>query len=378
MRRATDSVLSNCATASSTRPCASQSRPTITPTTALAKSGSNASAQPRACRALSSAASRSGEPGVFEHGECRAHERLTSPVPHPMEVLEAARQRRDDRFVRSTPVLDRVQAVFGDDPRSLAELHTGFEQAGHPHPDLAGAAPAPPERVERPCQLGDGVEVARREEVIRRSPQLVLLVEQACDALDLALPRRSRARLDGEPDIEVSVALLRLLQQASLGQPIAAVFAHRREHREPGPGPSVLLAHETAVDQAPSASMASAPSMPSAIHSIASRPKPARKTPSRRSSSRSGSDSSCALQSMVARNVRWRSGRSRAPPTSKGRRGPVGQGARRGVNTRSRAAASSMASGTLSSAPQIATTSAVFSSVSSKSGLPARARSVNS
>ena len=53
----------------------------------------------------------------------------------------------------------------------------------------------------------------------------------------------------GELDVEVGMPLLRLGQQSALGEQVPAVLAHRGEHREPGPRPAVLLAHEAPVDE---------------------------------------------------------------------------------------------------------------------------------
>ena len=127
----------------------------------------------------------------------------------------------------------------------------------------------------------------------------------------------------------------------------------------------------------PSASTASVPSRPADIHSAASSPNPPRKTPRRSSSSRWSSPSSRVLHSMVACMVRWRSGRSRAPPASSVSAWSSRSTIASGVRTLARAAASSSASGAPSSAAQIASTDAAFSSVTAKSGLTARARSTN-
>ena len=75
--------------------------------------------------------------------------------------------------------------------RSLSST-PGSSSRVHPGPELAGPAAAPPERVQRPGELRDVVEATRREEVIHRGPQLVVLVEEPRDPLDLALPGRRR------------------------------------------------------------------------------------------------------------------------------------------------------------------------------------------
>jgi len=66
--------------------------------------------------------------------------------------------------------------------------------------------------------------------------------------------------------------------------------------------------------------------------------------------------------------VRWRSGRSRAPPTSSGRQRPRRASSAWGAKIRTCAAASSMASGSPSSRAQIAATSAAFPAVRAKEG----------
>ena len=83
------------------------------------------------------------------------------------------------------------------------------------------------------------------------------------------------------------------------------------------------------------------------------------------------------LHSTVARIVRCRSGTSRAPVVRSGRTRSSRASIAEGVKARIRAAASSSASGTPSSAWQMRTTSAAFSAVRSNRASAARARSRN-
>ena len=203
-----------------------------------------------ACRAFSSDASMSG--GTCANWATASDARTSASPRRSATRRKYSRQREiagttDSSEVRqywialrqySAMTLDRSLSSTPGSSRRVIQIRT-----------LAGTAAAPPERVERPCHLGDRVELTGREEVIHRRPQLVLLVEQPCHPLYLALPGRGRVGGDGEPDVEVGVPLLRLGEQAPLGEPVPAVLAHRCEHREPGARPSVLLAHEAAVDE---------------------------------------------------------------------------------------------------------------------------------
>ena len=76
--------------------------------------------------------------------------------------------------------------------------------------------------------------------------------------------------------------------------------------------------------------------------------------------------------------LRWRSGRSRPPPVSSCSSLPVRRTMSRGSRTRVRAAASSRASGWPSSIRHSSATASALSSVTSKSGATARARSTKS
>ena len=84
------------------------------------------------------------------------------------------------------------------------------------------------------------------------------------------------------------------------------------------------------------------------------------------------------LQSIVARIVRWRSGRSRTDAVSRGRVCSRRWAMPSGVRRRTFAAASSIASGSPSRRRQMSVTAAAFSAVRVNSGLTACARSTNS
>ena len=79
----------------------------------------------------------------------------------------------------------------------------------------------------------------------------------------------------------------------------------------------------------------------------------------------------------MLRSVFCRAGKSRAPPTRKLRRSLNSISIFCGGNTRTRAAASSIASGKPSSCWQISTTADTFSFVTVKAGFTATARSIN-
>ena len=80
----------------------------------------------------------------------------------------------------------------------------------------------------------------------------------------------------------------------------------------------------------------------------------------------------------MSRSVRWRSGRSRAPPESSCSRRSNRSSSASGENSLTLAAASSMASGSPSSRRQISSTVEAFAAVSSKAGATATARSQKS
>ena len=75
---------------------------------------------------------------------------------------------------------------------------------------------------------------------------------------------------------------------------------------------------------------------------------------------------------MASRIVRWRAGRSRAPPVSSGSRGSSRASSAAGGRTLTRAAASSMASGRPSSRVQTAATAAALSALRAKPGCHVR------
>lgn len=97
--------------------------------------------------------------------------------------------------------------------------------------------------------------------------------------------------------------------------------------------------------------------------SAAVRVKPPAKTASRRNAVRSSVSSMSWLQSRVARSAWCRGGAERAPPTRTANMSSSRSASSAVDSTRSRAAASSMASGSPSSRWQMAATAAAFSSV---------------
>ena len=131
----------------------------------------------------------------------------------------------------------------------------------------------------------------------------------------------------------------------------------------------------------PSTSSRSVPSRsaahgaPSVTASTASRLKSPAKTPRRTNIARASAPRRSMLHSTVAWMVRCRSGTSRAEVTRSGSTRSSRESIAAGVRARMRADASSMASGTPSSARQMRATSAAFSAVTSNRGSAARARS---
>ena len=105
---------------------------------------------------------------------------------------------------------------------------------------------------------------------------------------------------------------------------------------------------------------------------------PPTNTASRRKIACSSSDSRSWLQEIAPRRVRWRSGRSRAPPASRSRLDSSRSRMATGPNTRVRAAASSMASGSPSRRLTMAPTAARSASVATASGRTSLARSTKS
>ena len=134
----------------------------------------------------------------------------------------------------------------------------------------------------------------------------------------------------------------------------------------------------------PSTSSRSVPSRstaqgsPAATASTASRLKSPVKTPRRTNRARANGLSRSMLHSTVAWIVRWRSGASRPDVTRRESTRSSFTSMADGVRTRMHAAASSIASGTPSSARQMPATSAAFSAVRSNLGSAACARSRNS
>ena len=104
---------------------------------------------------------------------------------------------------------------------------------------------------------------------------------------------------------------------------------------------------------------------------------PPANTASRRKSRRSGSDRRSWLQAIAPRSVRCRSGRSREPP-ARSRLDASRSRIRAGLSSRTRAAASSIASGSPDSRSQIWRTTTSDSPDRSRSGRSACARAVNS
>ena len=105
---------------------------------------------------------------------------------------------------------------------------------------------------------------------------------------------------------------------------------------------------------------------------------PPANTARRRHSVRSGGVSKSQLQSVSARSVRCRGRTARGPPDSSVNRSSSRPAISCGVSARTRAAASSMASGMPSSRRQISLTAAAFPAVSAKPGRACAARSANS
>jgi hypothetical protein len=112
--------------------------------------------------------------------------------------------------------------------------------------------------------------------------------------------------------------------------------------------------------------------------SAASRRQPPAKTARRANRRRSSSPSSAWLQSMAPRSVCWREGKSRGPPVSNISRCSSRSSNACGVSSRTRAPASSIASGSPSRRTQISATAGAFSLVTSKSARTDCARSMNS
>ena len=120
-----------------------------------------------------------------------------------------------------------------------------------------------------------------------------------------------------------------------------------------------------------------ASSSPPRTASAASKPNGPENTDSAANAAVVGASSIRTLHSIVPRTVRWRSGRSRGPPTNRlsaeSRRSRISAG----DIVRVRAAASSMASGTPSSARTIPAMSAACTSLIRNDGFTAVARSTN-
>ena len=162
---------------------------------------------------------------------------------------------------------------------------------------------------------------------------------------------------------------------SSRGELLQPELADRLQHREAwltsGPTPG---AAGSVRPVAPTAEDVDLPSgLPTA--SAASKVTPPAKTASRRKSVCSSGASRSWLQAIVSRRVRCRAGASRVPPVSRGSRCSNRASSACGGRIRTRAAASSMASGSPSRRWQISATAGAFSLSRVNPGLTAWARS---
>ena len=168
---------------------------------------------------------------------------------------------------------------------------------------------------------------------------------------------------------------LRLGQLSALGEQVPAVLAHGGQHREPGPRPAVLLSHEAAVDERAqrldgvlAAQAVGHPLDRIEAETGAEHPQAEEQVP-------------LGIREQLGAPVDRRPQRALAfgevarPPTSSGQRVVEPFDERRRRQHAQASGGELESERTLSSAPQIATTCAALSSVSSKSGLTARARS---
>ena len=132
------------------------------------------------------------------------------------------------------------------------------------------------------------------------------------------------------------------------------------------------------MDAMPSSRSRSRSPLVSHTASTLSRLHPPTNTDNRRKSFRSAALSRSYPQSMAARSVCCRCGRSREPPVNSCNRLARRVNMEDGERTLTRAAASSIARGRPSNRAQISATAEAFSRLSSKSGLAAAARCTNS
>ena len=168
--------------------------------------------------------------------------------------------------------------------------------------------------------------------------------------------------------------VIRLVREAECRE-----LADRCQHGEEGCAADVPLAQQAAVDQLEERTeQVDGQGSPAATASTASKLKSPVKTPRRTNRARANGLSRSMLHSTVAWIVRWRSGASRPDVTRRESTRSSFTSMADGVRTRMHAAASSIASGTPSSARQMRATSAAFSAVRSNLESAACARSRNS
>ncbi len=161
---------------------------------------------------------------------------------------------------------------------------------------------------------------------------------------------------------------------ASFSRPYARIVSSIRYR----PSPAVTSRDLSASDVIRSSTSSTSTGPPAQTPSAASTVAPPAKTARRRSSARSASVSSSQLQSTTARSVWCWRGAVRAPPVSSRNRSSSRAASCSALIVRSRAAASSMASGIPSSARQIRVTAGTVSSVTVKPERAAAARSFSS
>ncbi len=180
---------------------------------------------------------------------------------------------------------------------------------------------------------------------------------QPVEPVVLLRPVQAGPGLGRQREVVAQVPFVHRVGLAGLGQPGQRVLADGGQQAEPR-GQARRHLDQAVLGQSASRSVI-------ASGSAARRPPPRRRRrtgrrtrPDGRTASRAAADSSASLQSRVARSVCWRCGRFRGPPVSSGSRACSWGSSACGGYSRTRAAASSIASGSPSRAEQIAAVAA--------------------
>ncbi len=347
-----------------------------------------ASAQvlPRSCSR--STAWLSSTPAVFTSGigsvsraVARAASAIVAASSSPLSANSRTHSPRPgDHALRwALPHLAPQREEPGDGAGVLRDRALLAQQLQHPDPHLGEEAGDPPVDEQAPGEVAGVVEPVGVDEVAHRGAQVRQLESELCDRVRLTGPAQPRGDAGDEAAVVVGVRGAHAsASPRAFSRPRAYSRTIASSEKTARPSISVCFTSEASTSAASPSSPLPSHERPTPTASTASRVNRVAKTPRSSSSSRWSSGSRPTLQSIAARIVRCRSGRSRTAAVSSGRLCSRRCAMPRGLSSRTFAAASSMASGRPSSRRQMSMMSAAFSSVMAKPGLTAAARSTKS